>query len=148
MNNIFSIISIILLFVIVYYAGQFLSKSDYAVDPLVYIDSPKCNPAMSSCRAVFDNGEIIVHFLQQPSALTPFDVEVLTRGFDAKKVSVTFVMNNMDMGVNAFNLDYQSKEVWRVKAILPVCSQARSDWIVEIRVKYKDKILRTDYAFE
>ena len=148
MNNLFSIISIIVIFVIVYFAGQFLSKSEPATEQVVYIDSPKCSPAISSCNMLFGGGEIVLHFLQQPSALMPFDVEVLTKNFEAEKVSVAFVMNNMDMGVNAFNLDHYSKETWRVKAILPICSLARSDWVVELRVKYKDKVLRADYAFE
>ena len=148
MNNFFSIISTLVFFVIVYFAGQFLSKPEHATEQVVYIDSPKCSPAISSCKMVFGNGEIILHFLQQPSALMPFDVEVLTKDFDAEMVSVVFVMNNMDMGVNAFNLDHYAKEIWRVKAILPICSLARSDWVVELRVKYKDKVLRADYAFE
>ena len=148
MNNLFSIISTLVFFVIVYFAGQFLSKPEHATEQVVYIDSPKCSPAISPCKAVFDDGEIILHFLQQPSALIPFDVEVLTKDFDAEMVSVAFVMKNMDMGVNTFNLDHHSKETWQVKAILPICSQARNDWVVELRVKYKDEILRTDYAFE
>ena len=148
MNNIFSIISILVIFVIVYFSGQYLYKFEDAAEQVVYIDSPECSPAISSCSAVFDGGEIVVRFLQQPSALTPFDVEVLTKNFDAAKISVTFVMNNMDMGVNAFNLERQSNNIWRVKAILPVCSLARNDWIVELRVKYKNRILRVDYAFE
>jgi len=148
MNNLVSIIFILVIFIIIYFSGRFLHKFEDTVEQEVYIDSPECSPAISSCRAVFDGGEISVHFLQKPSALTPFDVELLTKNFDAAEITATFVMNNMDMGINAFSLVHQSKDAWRVKAILPICSLARSDWVVELRVKYKNKILRTDYSFE
>ncbi|MCW8855073.1 MAG: hypothetical protein OQK76_10080 [Gammaproteobacteria bacterium] len=148
MNNIFSIVLIVVIFVAIYFFGQFLHQSENLTEQVVYIDSLACSPAMSSCVTEFDEGDIVVRFLQQPSALKPFDVEVLTRGFDANKISVTFVMNNMDMGFNFFNLEQQKNKIWRVKAILPVCSLARNDWIAEVSIKYKDKILRVDYAFE
>ena len=148
MNNLFTIVSIVGVFIIIYFVGQFFRDIDNSAEQVIYIDSPECNPAISSCRSVFDNGEIIFRFLQQPSALTPFDVEVQTRGFDAAKVSIAFSMNNMDMGLNVFSLDYQENKIWRVNAVLPVCSLARGDWIAELRVKYKDKVFRTDYAFE
>ena len=147
MNNIFSIFLIIVIFVAIYFSGQFLHKPENLTEQVIYIDSPACNPVMSSCVVEVDEGDIVVHFLQQPSALKPFDIEVFTRGFDAAMISVTFVMNNMDMGFNFFNLEQQENQIWRVKAILPVCSLARNDWIAEISIKYKDKILRVDYAF-
>jgi len=148
MNNIFSIVLIVVIFVAIYFSGQLLHKSENQTERVIYIDSPACSPVMSSCVTEFDEGDIVVHFLQQPSALKPFDVEVLTRGFDASRISITFVMNNMDMGFNFFNLQQQKNKIWQVEAILPVCGLARNDWIAEVSIKYKDKILRADYAFE
>jgi len=88
-----------------------------------------------------------VHFRQPPSALTPFDVEVITQGFEAVEVGITFIMKGMDMGVNAFNLDQQSMDSWQARVILPVCSLGRNDWIAEIRFLYRDKVFRLDLPF-
>ena len=148
MNNIFFIIIVISFFVLTYLAGQYLGGFESRSESVVQLRLPDCSPAKTTCGVVFDEGEITVHFHQPPSALTPFDVEVVTQGFDAEKVSVAFIMNAMDMGVNAFNLNQQSAGVWQAKVILPICSLGRSDWIAEIRIKHEDRLLRLDLPFE
>lgn len=148
MNNLLSIVFIVVIFIVTYLAGQFLQKSEGTPESIVHKESMGCSPVASPCRVAFDVGDVVVRFLQQPSALTPFDIEVLTTGFDAENVAVAFVMRDMNMGGNSFNLDFQSKRSWRSKILLPVCSLARTDWIAEVSVKYNNAILRVDYRFE
>ena len=148
MNNFLSIIVIIFIFVVTYYFGQFFRDAGNNEEQEVHLAGPDCNPAKTSCQLWFSDGEIVVQFLQQPSALQPFEVEVTPKNMEVEKVNISFVMKDMDMGINAYNLDRQSNEIWRAKVILPVCSLGRNDWIAELRVKVRDKILRTDLAFK
>lgn len=137
-----------LFFILTYYFGQYLSASDNKAEHEIYLNTGKCNPAVSVCGVVFENAKFNIGFVQPPSALQPFEVKVEVLNLDAEKVSVSFMMEKMDMGMNIFYLKKHANDTWSGDVVLPVCSLGRNDWRVELRVKDGNKILRADFKFE
>ena len=69
----------------------------------------------------------------QPSTLVPF---LLTLKGSAQRITVSFTMQNMDMGPNQYELvPNPSKDKWQGRIILPACLRGRRDWHMVI---YKD----------
>ena len=87
-------------------------------------------------------------FLQPPSSLESFDVIVKTQGLSVESVSLDFYMKNMDMGVNKYSLMPKGQNVWMTQAMLPICSLARNDWVVELQVVQDKQIWSAEYGFE
>jgi hypothetical protein len=47
-------------------------------------------------------------------------------------VEVTFFMRGMDMGLNRYRLDADTRGEWKGRVTLPVCMSGRSDWIAAV----------------
>lgn len=63
-----------------------------------------------------------------PSALHPFLLSVRAPG--ARQVSVEFVMQGMEMGLNRYRLIAQKDDLWQARVTLPVCVSGRRDWVL------------------
>lgn len=77
----------------------------------------------------------VVQITPAPAAKTPFAVRISGLPESVQAVSLSFSMRDMDMGFNRFDLKKQTDGAWLVADVrLPLCSQARKDYFVEIVV--------------
>ena len=107
---------------------------------------PACNPVGKACLAKDAALTVTLGLGDRIQPLTAFPVQVDLGGEDAskvKKVTVSFAMQDMDMGFNRFDLRQKANKTWRGQAILPVCSAGRRDWRVTVAV-----IAETPYVGE
>lgn len=59
-------------------------------------------------------------------------------GADARIV-VEFQMRDMDMGLNRYRLEPAAAGAWRGRAMLPVCTSGRSDWLATLDIHDGDR---------
>lgn len=98
---------------------------------------PACNPVGKTCLAKDAALTLTLGLGGRIQPLTAFPVQVDLGGEDAfkvEKVTVSFAMQDMDMGFNRFDLRQQADQTWRGQAILPVCAAGRRDWRVTVAV--------------
>lgn len=94
-----------------------------------------CDPAAArGCLARGDGYRVRLRLLGKAQALEPFDLSLEATPVP-RAVEVRFVMRGMDMGENLY-VFARTPGGWRARAILPVCSAGRSDWIAELRLHY------------
>lgn len=139
----------ILVIAFTYGAGQWLSQHDVeqvSVRPLINISS--CDPAKQVCK--FDNKELSydLQFKGGPSGLVPFVVLInMYDNTQPDSIELSFDMDGMDMGYNLHNL-VKNKNIWQAKVILPVCSLGRNDWLLNVKMKFENKIVITKFEFQ
>lgn len=86
-----------------------------------------CNNPIGGCRLT-ENLEL--RFLQPPSVMQPFDLEVISTGAD---IHASFQMRGMEMGLNRYRLLREANK-WRARVMLPACVQGRHDWLLRLEV--------------
>ncbi len=149
MKNKIVAILVFSLFVVSFFAGQWLRERDSSKVPVfsrsMYYQS--CNPSIKTCAAYLGRHKVSLKFLQAPSALKPFQVLLKTGDLRPESVQVEFFMPEMDMGVNLFTLSPQADGIWQAQALLPVCSLGRNDWTVRLHVLYQGEVHRADFNF-
>ena len=67
--------------------------------------------------------------------LKPFPVQVNSSAKDIEVVEVIFDMPGMDMGFNRFTMRALAAGQWQTQAMLPICVQGRSDWLVTVMLR-------------
>lgn len=89
-----------------------------------------CEDIVSGCG----NQEFHLRFVHTPEVMQPMQLVVQVP--NAKQVFVSFAMDNMEMGLNRYQLFKQAgKDLWGAEVILPVCVQGGSEWIVQLEIK-------------
>ena len=148
MNNKLMLLLVAVLFAGAYIAGRWLQPTDSEVQAQYSMKHDPCSPARSECAAFIDGHRLLLKFLQPPSALQAFDVQLTTEGLDPQSVQLEFFMQGMDMGVNRYALQPVTRHNWQTKVTLPVCSLGRHDWVVRLKVNYKNTSWLADFSFE
>lgn len=85
-----------------------------------------CIDPLAGCRFTHRGTPVSLRFSAPPSALEAFELRVSVP--EAKKISVQFQMNGMDMGFNRYDLRPSGKQTFSAKVMLPVCISGRHDW--------------------
>ena len=101
----------------------------------------KCNPQEQICKVEFDGLNIGLSLDKDIYYLKPFNISVYSNknhNSIIEYIQIDFKMKGMEMGVNRFNLKKANsqnyKQVWKGKALLPVCVTSRVDWYSELEV--------------
>lgn len=127
----------VLLVAVTFSAWRLRSGLDAPPVPLT-VSAADCDSARAACGAQGEGLQIELRLGPPVRPLEPFDVAlrvadgVLT---DAARVEVQFVMRGMDMGINRYRLARAADGIWRGRAILPVCTSQRADWIAELDIR-------------
>ncbi len=109
-----------------------------------------CDSAQRSCRLLGDDIEFELSLGPPVRTMQTF-VVVLHRlrgdiAADAH-VEVQFQMRDMDMGLNRYRLIADADGVWRGQAMLPVCSDDRSDWLAQVTITANGKAWQAQLPF-
>ena len=102
------------------------------------------------CTTQMSERRVTLRFLEQPDPLKPFAFVVSLQGFakdDVKGIQVAFRMQGMDMGRNLYRLQPDA-EGYTGRAVLPVCTSGRSDWIAEVWIETPHKRYVAPFGFE
>jgi len=105
-----------------------------------------CDPTKKHCEVKNENEKYLLKLIGTPSALNPFIVSVDVEGEQPQSIELVFEMTGMDMGFNQYRL-VNMKSNWQAKVILPVCSLARSDWVLNVKMKYRNIESVTTFKF-
>ncbi len=99
-----------------------------------------CDAAISPCDVKLDNYRLKLLFTPAVKPLQPFVVELQLSGknIEPKNVIMDFIMVGMDMGMNRYRLN-KSDDTWKGRAILPVCTASRTDWVANVEFMDKGK---------
>jgi len=143
-----AIIFFILVIALSYVAGQWLSQramdeARNADEALVY---STCDPTKQICKVDTAGNSYILQFKEIPSALTPFVVQIKVENLQPDLIELSFDMDGMDMGYNKHRL-VRGETDWQAKVILPVCSLGRNDWLLNVKMKFKNDISITQFRF-
>lgn len=71
-------------------------------------------------------------FDRYPRSMQPF--QLLVEAPDAREVHASFVMSGMQMGLNRYRLLADGPGRWKAEITLPVCTEARNDWVMTLDV--------------
>jgi len=105
-----------------------------------------CDLLKTECFVKQQGIEYKIKFLQSPSALKPFDVELTPVHLSAKNIDIEFSMQDMDMGFNRYSLKKLSGS-WQARVVLPVCSLGRNDWKLDVLIDDGSEMYKTRFSF-
>lgn len=111
-----------------------------------------CDSAQRACRARGADLEIEVRLGPPVRPLQTFEIELRSRhGALAEaanaQLDIQFQMRAMDMGLNRYRLQADADGVWRGRAVLPVCSTGRSNWIAQVDISMDGRRWRAELPF-
>ena len=113
-------------------------RTDSAAQPPIRLHGdPHCDPSRGGCVAHHEGMTLELSLPDSMRTMIPFDVAGTLNGPQAARitsVTVEFSMKGMYMGSNRFVLQQQDPTTWRGQAMLPICSNGRSDWQVTVEV--------------
>jgi len=108
-----------------------------------------------ACEVPVDNYMVKVSIAQPIVLLKPFTVAVTVIPDDEnvslsnallKPVVASFTMQNMNMGMNHFKFNSNVNDRWQAEVLLPICSQKRMDWLMEISMEAENnKVYRLTF---
>lgn len=127
----------VLLVAVVISAWRLRSGLDVPSVPLV-ASATDCDSARTACGAQGEGLEIELRLGPPVQPLEPFDIALrIADGAlaDSAVVEVRFVMQGMDMGINRYRLARAADGIWRGRAVLPVCTSRRTDWLAELDIR-------------
>lgn len=138
-----SLLVIVLVFVLAYSLGYWLKQPETDNGRAYKSD---CDPSQHVCMVKDGNVNYSIQFKGVPSPLTPFDVILKAEGKAPSTVSVSFEMEDMDMGYNTHQLKANNNH-WQSRIILPVCSLARNDWILRVKMELDNTTHISEFSF-
>jgi len=150
MKNKIYIVLIAAIFIASYFSGKYLnnkSEREKQFSEITVIKSA-CNPVKNICSVSVSDNYITYSLLDSPLALTKFRIEAKPDGFTPDNIRTSFFMRNMNMGKSDYSLVNNGRNIWTQKAILPVCSLGRSDWVNLLEIEYKERVWRIEFYFE
>ena len=126
--------------------GQWLGSGKNTDSSDLVLNTSLCDPTKDICEFKYKEEIINIEFKGTPSGLVPFEVLVSSKTAQADSVELSFDMQGMDMGYNVHKLN-NSGSGWNAKVILPVCSLARNDWIVNVKLVIDNEPQITEFRF-
>jgi hypothetical protein len=105
-----------------------------------------CDAAEGPCE--FRQGRLgLIFSLPEPvRPLQPFELHLRVEGLEPSRVVATFTMSGMDMGLNRFELQ-PGVDGWRGRAMLPICTEARKDWLATVSLHGAEGDYRVVFPF-
>lgn len=120
------LIQLIVAIIVVFFA-LFVSVKRYLATDFQKVS---CENIVSGCG----NQDFNLKFVNEPQVMKPN--HVLLTVPKAKKVFVSFAMDNMEMGLNRYQMvNKAGADLWVAQVILPVCIQGQSEWKVQLEIK-------------
>jgi len=149
-NIIIAVVSIVFIFSITFFGGQWLQKKQSPeVLNVERIQAHKnCDPTQHPCEINVTSHSVFINFLSEPSALKPFSVLVQTEIENLQQVGLRFYMQGMSMGYNTFELRKVKNTQWQSDIVLPVCSTGSKDWHVELQLLFDKRLVISDFYFK
>lgn len=129
-------IVIVLIFTLSYFAGQWLKDKKPNTTAVRYYQSD-CNLKKTVCVVLDGDYKYSVKLDGEVSPLVPFIILLKTEANEPLSVTAEFLMDGMDMGYNQHILE-KGEYDWRANVILPVCALGRRDWVVRLRIEYRE----------
>lgn len=146
-------------FVVLAIGGYLLSRNPASLGPAAVpfsgtvhrlVAEQGCDIRGQACAASGEGRAFSLAIPADVRPLRPFDVRVVVPpGLDytPSRVLVEFEMLGMDMGVNRYRLERYADGSWQGKAVLPVCSTGRTDWIATVSVMGAGEMWTSDFSF-
>lgn len=110
-----------------------------------------CDSAQRACAARGGDLEFELRLGPPVRPMEAFEIRLHvlrdTLAADAQ-ITVEFQMRGMDMGLNRYRLERAADGVWRGRAILPVCTTGRSDWLARVELVQRGKRWMAEMPFE
>jgi len=152
---------ITVLFVLVlsvsYFAGQWLKQNELTEKESFKYHS-LCDPLKNECTFNQSGNIYKLKFSGAPSSLVSFDVLLTSAYSFPERVSVSFEMDGMQMGINEFQMRYINEKAevsaanentrWRAEVLLPVCSLGRNDWALNVKILSNSELHITEFRFK
>lgn len=110
---------------------------------VTHINVTHCN-FNKGCDVKVEDFNVMVKLSRPVVLLKPFNVDVTIKSNSTreslsnilyKPTMSTFAMKHMNMGLNRFEFNKLQKNKWQAKVLLPICSQQRIDWLMEISME-------------
>ena len=105
-----------------------------------------CDIRLNTCRASVGEYSLGLHLATVVRPLQPFEVKLQAEGWQPQQAVIYISMQGMGMGLNRFLLKPLNGE-WSGNAMLPVCTDKRSDWLATVFVSHQGKRYRAEYSF-
>lgn len=132
-------------------AGRFTEQDYQTYTHYRLVPQQECDLIKTGCMSAGEDLSVLLQFQSQPSALKPFIAVVSIKSLQSSQpseVSLSFVMQGMDMGEQSFPLEYKpASATWEGEVILPICTSGRSDWQVISEITLGDTIYSTVHDF-
>lgn len=138
-----SLLVIVLIFALAYFLGYWLKQPE-SIDGRVF--KSDCDPSQQICEVKDGDVNYSIQFDGVPSPLVPFDVLLRAGSSAPSSVTVSFEMEGMDMGYNTHQLK-QVNGYWQSRIILPVCSLARNDWALRVKMEVGNTSHISEFSF-
>lgn len=132
--------------VLTFALGQWLGPKTKSGSIEQALNVSSCDPTINVCEIKFKKTIFILEFKGSPSGLVPFDILVKSNNIQPDSIELSFDMQGMDMGYNAYNLK-NSNAGWLAKVILPVCSLGRNDWLMRVKLLFENESHVTEFKF-
>ncbi|MFV1982402.1 MAG: hypothetical protein ACC657_02590 [Thiohalomonadales bacterium] len=102
------------------------------------------------CKSENKQLKVEIIFPKKRTYLQPFIVQVrVPEKEKIEQIQLQFSMRGMQMMGNNFKMKRLKKvknnEIWQAQVVLPVCLSDRKDWLVELDVKTKKNIVKSNY---
>ena len=143
------IISLLLIFLVAlfYYLKSLKVDNREKELPVTNISVEDCVIQKQVCTIETDKFKLNISSDEKIEYLRPFNILISTETknySEIDKIQLDFKMIGMNMGVNRFVLKTsdtkknthvrKGKQIWKGKALLPVCVSGRADWVAEVEV--------------
>ncbi len=102
------------------------------------------------CKSENKQLKVEILFPKKRTYLKPFIVQVrVPEKEKIEKIQLQFSMRGMQMMGNNFKMTrlrkVKNNEIWQAQVVLPVCLSDRKDWLVELGVKTKENIVKSNF---
>ncbi len=128
--------SLTFLLILALIAGGIYRRTQHAA---THPDSVQCTDTLHNCRLIVNGQPIQLRFLQPPTTMQPFTLQVDAP--DAHQISASFAMADMDMGNNSYRLVRKNARLWQAQVLLPVCMSGSHHWLLTLNVDGKNSII-------
>lgn len=109
-----------------------------------------CDSAKQACAARGEDLEFELRLGPPVRPMEAFGIQLrgLRGALDADaQITVEFQMRDMDMGLNRYRLEPAADGAWQGRAILPVCTTGRSDWIARVEIVQRGRRWTAELPF-
>jgi hypothetical protein len=141
---------VVLLIAIVLVVGYKLSPLLLPKSDLTVLPDPACDLQRQSCLTLLaDGAQVELSMGTRPvPMIKPFEVKVLTRGFNPNRVEVDFAGVDMNMGLNRPELLPRADAGYFAEVTLPVCITGQMDWLVTVLIERGSERLSIPYRLK